>query len=92
MGKETTLFKSEEKQEIQNVAAFLHQLADKIAQKQIILRQGSEEISLSLPNIVELEIEVEDELKKKRTKRSLEIEIEWYLGQEDDPISGVTLG
>jgi amphi-Trp domain-containing protein len=92
MGKETTLFESEEKKDIQNVADFLRQLADKIEQKQVVLRQGTEELTLELPHTVNLEIKVEDELKKTKTKRSLEIEIEWYLGQNDEPDSGITLG
>lgn len=92
MGKETTLFESEEKKDIQNVADFLRQLADKIEQKQVILRQGTEELTLELPHTVNLEIKVEDELKKTKTKRSLEIEIEWYLGQDDEPDAGITLG
>ena len=44
MGKETRLFKSEERRTRSEVSAFLRQLADKLDQGQVILRQGKEEI------------------------------------------------
>jgi len=86
MGREVILFSSEEKKDLQSVAAFLHQLADKLAENRVILRQGSEELVVEIPNNVVLEIKVEEELKKKKTQQSLEIEIEWNVG-EDDPAS-----
>ena len=82
MGKETVLFSSEEKKDLQSVAVFLHQLADKLAQNRVILRQGSDEIVVDIPNYVVLEIKVEEELKKNKTQQSLEIEIEWNVGEE----------
>ena len=66
-----------------NVAAFLHQLADKLAENRVILRQGTQEIIVDIPNNVVLEIKVEEELKKKKTQQSLEIEIEWNVGEAD---------
>ena len=50
MGREVRLFKSEERMSRPDVSAFLHQLADKLAQGSIILRQAGEEISLELPH------------------------------------------
>jgi amphi-Trp domain-containing protein len=82
MGKETVLFRSEEKRDIKSVSAFLHELADKLTENRVILRQGAEEIEVSLPNNVVLELKVEEELKKGRTHRSLEVEIEWIEGDE----------
>ena len=90
MGKETILFSSEEKKDLQVVAAFLHQLADKLADNKVILRQGIEEIQVEIPNNVVLEIKVEEELKKNKTKQSLEIEIEWNVGEQAP--GGVELG
>ena len=82
MGKEIVLFSSEEKKDLKSVAAFLHQLADKLADNRVVFRQGTEEIVVEIPNNVVLEIKVEEELKKKKTQQSLEIEIEWYVGEE----------
>lgn len=83
MGKETRLFKSEERHTRAEVAAFLHQLADKVGQGQVVLRQGNEEITLALPSNLILEIQVEDEDKKsKGIQHSLEVEIKWFHGDD----------
>jgi amphi-Trp domain-containing protein len=79
MGRETRLFKSEEKKNRSEVSAFLHQLADKIGEGQVILRQGQEELSLDMPHNLVLEIQVEDEDKKRKgIQHSLELEIKWF--------------
>lgn len=85
MGKETRLFKSEEPKSRSEVSAFLQQLATKIDQGQIVLRQGQQEITLDMPHNLTLEIQVEDEDKKRKgIQHSLEIEIKWF----DDDGSG----
>ena len=79
MGKETRLFKSEERRSRPDVSAFLHQLADKISEGQVVLKQGQEEIVLQLPQGLILEIQVEDENKgTKGIQHSLEVEIKWF--------------
>jgi len=82
MGKEIVLFKSEERKDLASVVAFLHQLADKLAENQVILRQGSTEIVVDIPDNVVLELKVEEEDKKGKMKRTLEVEIEWIEGDE----------
>jgi amphi-Trp domain-containing protein len=89
MGKEIVLMKSEEKLPRAQVAAFLRELADKVESGTVTLKQGGEELTLEMPATVELEIKAEEEAKKTRTQRSLEVEIEWYLGEQD---SGISLG
>ena len=49
MGKETRLFKSEERKSRSDVSEFLHQLADRISKGQVVLSQGEEDITLPLP-------------------------------------------
>ncbi len=83
MGKETTLFKSEEKKDIHSVAVFLRELADKIDSQKVILKQGNKEVKLKIPNTVELEIKAEREDGKNKSKKKLEIEIEWTLGEKN---------
>lgn len=90
MGKEVVLFQSEEKQSRQNVAAFLRQLADKVEPGQVVLQKGAESLTLNLPATVTLEVKAEEEDKKGRTQRSLEVEIEWYEGEEEE--GALTLG
>ncbi len=87
MGKETRLFESEERKSRADVSAFLHQLADKISEGEIVLRQGQEEITLQLPQSLTLEVQVEDEDKgAKGIQHSLEVELEWYDDDQGGPL------
>jgi amphi-Trp domain-containing protein len=87
MGRETRLFKSEERKTRSDVSAFLHQLADKISEGRVVLRQGQEEITLELPRSLILEIQVEDEAKKtKGIQHSLEIEMKWFDDEQGGPL------
>ncbi len=89
MARTTLLFESEERRDRQDVAAFLHALADKLAEGQIVLQRGGEQTHLTVPATVTLEIKAEESARRGRPKRSLEIELEWTEGEE----SGVvTLG
>lgn len=90
MGKEVVLFSSEERQDLRSVAAFLRELADKLDQNQVILRQGAEEVTLDIPNNVVLELKAEEEIEGGKTERSLEVEIEWVEGDESG--GAVSLG
>ena len=86
MGRETRLFKSEEKRSRSEAATFLHQLADKISEGQVVLRQGPEELTLQIPGNVIVEVQVEDEDKKRKgVQHSLEVEIKWF---DDDSATG----
>ncbi len=91
MGKETRLFKSQERKNREEVSAFLAQLANKITSGQVVLRKGQEEIILQLPYNLVLEIQVEDEDKKQKgIQHSLELEIKWF--DEDAPSGPLELG
>ena len=82
MGKETVLFKSEEKKTSSDIAITLRQIADKIDDGTMILKKGSEEFTLEFPKNMVLELKVEEEQGKKRLKKSFEIELEWIVGDE----------
>lgn len=87
MGKETRLFKSEERKSRSDVSEFLHQLADRISKGQAVLRQGQEEITLRLPQSLILEVQVEDEDKGARgVQHSLEVEIKWFDDEQGGPL------
>ena len=81
MGKETVLFKSEEMKASSDIANTLRQIADKIDDGTMILKQGSEEITLDFPKNMVLELKIEEE-QGKRLKKSFEIELEWIIGEE----------
>ncbi|MGD1993560.1 MAG: amphi-Trp domain-containing protein [Anaerolineae bacterium] len=82
MGKKKILFKSDEPRDLASVAAFLRELADKLEQNEVTFRQGNDEVSIVLPDIVDFEVEVEEKVKKRKTKRSLELEIDWVEGAQ----------
>jgi amphi-Trp domain-containing protein len=87
MGKETRLFKSEERKTRSDISDFFHQLADKISDGQVVLRQGQEEITLEIPQSVILEVQVEDEDKgAKGIQHSLEVEIKWSDDEQEGPL------
>jgi len=87
MGKETRLFKSEERKSRSDLSAFVHQLADKISEGRVVLRQGQEEITLQLPQSLILEVQVEDEDKGARgIQHSLEVEIKWFDDEQEGPV------
>lgn len=83
MGRETILFKNEEKTSAKDAAAFLRQLADRIEEGNVILKRGKEKVTLKIPRRLELEIKAEKEVGKKKTKKKLEVEIEWVVGEQD---------
>jgi amphi-Trp domain-containing protein len=90
MSKEKVLFKSEERRDLESVVVFLGQLVAKLAENQVVLRQGDEEITLIIPDQVTLELKVEEEEKRRGKKQTLEIEIEWMEGEASN--SSVVLG
>ena len=82
MGRETVLFKSEEKKTKQEIAGTLRLLADKVEHGNISLSSEAGSVILEFPDNMTLEIKVEEETKHK-TKRSLEIELEWIVGGDE---------
>ncbi len=91
MGKKTRLFKSEELKKRAEVGEFLHQIAERIANGEVVLRKGAEELVLQIPENLILEVQVEDEDKKaKGIQHSLEIEIKWF--DNDGPSGSLELG
>lgn len=90
MGRETRLFKSEEPKQRSEVGEFLQQIAQRITNGEVILRQGNEELVIQIPENLVLEVQVEDEDKKtKGIQHSLEIEIKWF---DDGPSGSLELG
>ena len=76
MGRETRLFKKRRTAQPFRSQPILHQIADKIETGQVVLRQGQDELTLSIPTNLILEVQVEDEDKKgKGVQHSLEIEL-----------------
>lgn len=81
MGIETVLFKSEEKKSASEIANILRQIAEKIDSGTMTLQQGGDEITVTFPGSMVLELKVEEEQGRK-LKKSFEIELEWVPGEE----------
>ena len=92
MGRETVLFKTEEKMSRSEVADLLRALAGKIEDGKVILQQGAKEVRLKIPSRVELEVKAEKEVGRRRTKKKLELEIEWLVGASANKQKSLTLG
>ena len=91
MGKEVKIFKSEERMSRSDVSAFLAELSKKLGAGTVILQQGKDELTLTIPQTLILEIQVEDEKKGKRgIQHSLEVEIKWF--DNDKGAGKLTLG
>jgi amphi-Trp domain-containing protein len=85
MAKKTILFKSKERQHRSEVAAFLHQFADKIETGQVVIRRGAEELTVDIPGNMIVEVDVENKpTKSKGLQHTIEIEIKWF---DDDTFS-----
>lgn len=78
------LFKSEEKKSRKEAADIFRQIAEKIEGGNIVLKKGSEEVSVDIPESVEVEIEASKKEKKGQSKKQIEIEIEWTEGESGE--------
>lgn len=87
MGEKEILFKSEEWKSRSDLSAFLHQLADRVSEGRVVLRQGREEFILNLPHDLVLELQVDDKDKgSKGIQHKLEVEIKWFDEEREGPL------
>ncbi len=80
MAKKGTLFKSKERRDVQSVAAFLRELADKLEQQELVLQQGADEARLAIPGNIVFALKVKEKSKKRKTKQGIKIKIKWVEG------------
>ena len=92
MGRETVLFKSEEKKSAAEAAEVLRLVADKIEAGKVTLASGGDQVELDIPGQVVLEIKAEEEIGGSGgVKRSLELEVEWTVGEDAGSGGGVSI-
>jgi len=82
MGREKILFKSEERKTKILIADILNRFANMVELGNMSLSNGAGSVDLQFPKNMVLEIKAEEEIKHK-TKRSLEIELEWTVGDDE---------
>jgi amphi-Trp domain-containing protein len=80
MAKKNILMKSKERRNIQELAAFLRQLADRLEQNETTLQRGDEEISVEVPSRVTFKVKVKEKVKKGGTKHQLKMVLKWKDG------------
>lgn len=80
MAKKNVLVKSDQRKNLADSAAFLHDLADKIESGKVTLVQGGKDVEVNLPETVSFELEYYEQPKKYGVKKQLEIELEWTEG------------
>ncbi len=81
MGRETVLFKTEEKKTAKEISETLRLIADKINAGTMTLSQGADEVTLTFPATMEIQLKVEEE-QGTRLKKKFEVELEWIPGAE----------
>lgn len=91
MAPSTRLVKSSESMSREELAGLLEGLAGRIRNGTVTLKSGADEVQLELPERVKVDVEVTEAVRRRGTKMELEIEIEWYPGQ-DSGRGGIELG
>lgn len=85
MAKDLILFKNKEHKTRQQVSDFLRELAEKVSDGNVQLKQRQEYVSLQLPENIIMEVEVKDKDKARRgIQHQLEIEIKWYDNSDEN--------
>ena len=59
----------------------LRKLVDRIEQDSVTLGQGAQEVTLSLPEKLELKMKVTEKPKGNATKQKLQVELSWTEGE-----------
>jgi amphi-Trp domain-containing protein len=74
------LFKSKERRDVQSVATFLRELADKLEQQELVLQRGADEARLVVPGNVVFALKAKEKAGKRGKKQGLKIKIKWIEG------------
>ena len=90
MARKTILLKSKDRRAIQSVATFLQELGKRLEEGKVTLHQGSEEITIEVPDDVLLSLKAKEKTRKRGIKHTFNVRIKWFDG--DKRRGGVTLG
>lgn len=82
MAKKNTLIKTKERRSVQEVAAFLRQLADRLERNEVALQRGDEEIRIEIPNRITFKVKAKEKIKKRKTKHQLKMTLKWTDGDK----------
>lgn len=71
------LFNNKSLKKSTDLAGFLHTIADKIADKKIVIQENGNEICIELPEELMLHIKAKEVASKKGVKHSVTIKFKW---------------
>ncbi|HDQ34764.1 MAG TPA: amphi-Trp domain-containing protein [Chloroflexi bacterium] len=91
MRKKQVRMKSKSRPDQTQLSEFFHQLADKIATGEIVFQQLGEDIAITLPETVQLQVKVTQRQRRKGTRHKVLLKLSWLEG-EDDPLAPPKLG
>jgi amphi-Trp domain-containing protein len=92
MAKKRVLLKSKERKDVQSVAAFLRQLADRLEQQEVVFHRGKDEIVVPVASNVAFALKMKEKTKKRGLKRKLKLGLKWREGKGRGRREEVTLG
>lgn len=93
MARKIKLFQSKERKSREEASALLRELADKISEGSVILKQGEEQTTLELPQNIIFEIDAKEKRKNgQNVKQKLEIELSWIEGDHSAAGSSFEFG
>jgi len=84
--RKNTLLKSKERRDVQSVADFFRQLADKLEAGELVLQRGADEILVAVPKQVTLGLKVKKKTKKRGPRHRLKIKLAWREGEGGDDL------
>jgi amphi-Trp domain-containing protein len=79
--RKTTLLKTKERRDVQSVADFFRQLADKLEAGELVLQRGADEIRVAVPEQVMLGLKVKKKTKRRGLRHRLKIKLAWREGE-----------
>jgi amphi-Trp domain-containing protein len=86
VAKKNVLISAKERRSVQDVAAFLRQLADRLEQNEIALQHGDEQMSIVVPGRVTFRVKAKEKIKKRKTKHQLKMALKWKDGDRADEL------
>ena len=90
MAKKAVLLKSKEWKNREEMATFLRELADRMAEGEVVIKQGADDVVLTLPDSMRLKVKAKRKTKKRGKKFGFNIKVKWLEG--DKGRAGITLG
>lgn len=70
------------------LAGLLEDLAARVRAGRVTLGAGEAAATMDLPESLRVELEVEDSPKRAGLRRTLELELKWYVDAAGDPVAG----